>query len=325
MPDKKNNGLINTQFDQYSRQTIAHDLIKNVRKDKVLKILDIGGHLGRTTEFFANDDVTVIDVYEEIYDNYVKGNALDLPFRDNSFDVVTSFDVFEHIPEGDRDLFVDEACRVSKDIVLIAAPFDTDLVAITEKSTNELYRSVFNKDHPWLIEHIENGLPQIAKTEKRLKYNKLNYNIYSSNNIFLWKIMMSFLFYCGDSRLNKLGDAVNRFYNQHAYKLGDHTDPSYRKIFFARKNNKNTKTNFASSSLNDEVYMEFLETIFKGISSLVKDKKKSIEEAEAHQEKEVVLGYEERLKYLSGQLTYKNEHPYRNLGSHLRRKIKGGR
>lgn len=322
MPDKKHNGLINIQFDQYSRQTIARDLIKSVRKDKALKILDLGGHLGRTAEFFPDDDVTVIDIYDEEYINYIKGSALDLPFIDNSFDVVTSFDVFEHIPEDDRDLFIDEACRVSSDVVLIAAPFFTDLVSITEKSTNELYKSVFNKDHPWLIEHIENGLPQISKTEKRFKFNNLNYDIYSSNNIFLWKIMMSFLFYCGDSRLNKLGDSVNRFYNQHAYKLGDHTEPCYRKIFFARKNNKNTETNFAPSTLDDKVYAEFLVTIFNGMSSLIKDKQKSIEDSREHLVKAVVSSYEARLKDLNGQLNHKNEHPYRTLVGYYKRRFK---
>jgi len=42
---------------------------------------------------------------------YVQGNALDLPFKDNSFDVITSHTIIEHVP---NELFLEEHLRVLK-------------------------------------------------------------------------------------------------------------------------------------------------------------------------------------------------------------------
>ncbi|WP_422929489.1 class I SAM-dependent methyltransferase [Singulisphaera sp. PoT] len=41
-----------------------------------------------------------------------RGSALDLPFEDDSFDVVTSFDVLQHLPDGGDRRAVDEMRRV---------------------------------------------------------------------------------------------------------------------------------------------------------------------------------------------------------------------
>lgn len=41
---------------------------------------------------------------------FVRADATDLPFEDNSFDVVTMFDLLEHVPEDHRA--IDEARRV---------------------------------------------------------------------------------------------------------------------------------------------------------------------------------------------------------------------
>jgi ubiquinone/menaquinone biosynthesis C-methylase UbiE len=81
------------------------------------KVLDIGGYDGYwLNELEANRKVLVdikpILIYENI--EYLKGDALDLPFKDETFDIVYSFDVIEHIPSGNEKFFLDEIIRVTK-------------------------------------------------------------------------------------------------------------------------------------------------------------------------------------------------------------------
>jgi SAM-dependent methyltransferase len=51
----------------------------------------------------------------------VRGSALDLPFADTCFDVVTCFDVFQHLPDGSEQLAASELRRVlrPRGIVLV--------------------------------------------------------------------------------------------------------------------------------------------------------------------------------------------------------------
>lgn len=101
--------------------------------------LDIG--TGPLTTIAAKNGlkVTSIDIDEERLDeekenakaegvfdriDFVKADALSLPFPDNSFDFAVSYGALHHIDEKDRDKFVDEALRVAKKIVI--ADFDKE-------------------------------------------------------------------------------------------------------------------------------------------------------------------------------------------------------
>lgn len=287
----------NLQFDQYSRLFIAKKIINKLRKKgQKFKILDIGGHLGGTSKIFPSDSVTVADLYDIDEINYVKASALDLPFEKGSFDVVVSFDVLEHIEGKNRLKFIEEAQRVSNDIVIIAAPFYTDWVESFELQANALYKSIFHKNHPWLIEHIDNGLPKLDMILSYFDNLGIKYKVFDSNNIFLWKIMMNFMFFSGDSRLSKQSTEINKFYNLHSNDLGDFSSPSYRKIIVNRKNNKNLNNlTVSESNINLEVYGEFLEKIFVGFADILKDKKLSIEDAESLKYNDMVKKYESLL------------------------------
>lgn len=57
----------------------------------------------------------------------VAASADALPFRDREFDIVTSFDVIEHLPLAVFERALREIVRVSSKYVLIAVPFDEDI------------------------------------------------------------------------------------------------------------------------------------------------------------------------------------------------------
>ena len=102
-------------FDTYQRYKKFADIIDVLRRtenETEFTILDVGGYPG-IFEQFVPDTLTILDTFECNKDNYVQASGLDLPFDDNSFDIVTSSDVIEHIALDNREHFINELIRTS--------------------------------------------------------------------------------------------------------------------------------------------------------------------------------------------------------------------
>jgi len=54
---------------------------------------------------------------------YVNGDSLNIPFSDNSFDLVFSVDMLEHIKKADRMKAIEEAIRVTNKTCIITFPY----------------------------------------------------------------------------------------------------------------------------------------------------------------------------------------------------------
>ncbi len=227
--------LYDLAFDQFSRQYQVKRLVEAVRTKHKLRILDVGGHNGKTREFFPGDEVLVADLYDIEEPGYLKASGLDLPFKDGAYDVVVCFDVFEHILPGDRERFLTEITRVARQCVVVAAPFDTEFVSQAEQELNAYYQRVTGQEHRWLREHIDNGLPRQEEIERFLEQHKLAYQTYNSNNILLWSGMQNLIFLADSVRAPERISSLNRYYNEHLPMLGDGSEPSYRRIYFAIK------------------------------------------------------------------------------------------
>jgi len=101
------------------------------------KVLDIGCSLG-TGEFVladAAESIIAIDANEKALEfarrsidktnvEFMKADARELPFEDESFDIVIAFQLIEHIPPGEVGAFLSEVSRVlkSEGLCLIATP-----------------------------------------------------------------------------------------------------------------------------------------------------------------------------------------------------------
>lgn len=97
------------------------------------KVLDIASGEGFGSAFLAKSATSVIgvDVSEEAINHanekyriqnlqFLKSNATQLPFNDNFFDVIVSFETLEHINEVDQQLFLSEVSRtICQDGLLI--------------------------------------------------------------------------------------------------------------------------------------------------------------------------------------------------------------
>lgn len=190
-----NKALLSLPFDQYSRQMQVLDIINSIRpNNKKYTILDVGGYKGATSKIHKDDTVTVLDVFDVKEKGYIKGDALDMSFGDSSFDFVVSFDVLEHIAENDRDKFIHEISRVAKVAAIVAAPTRTEGNSYSEDAVNRIYKKINRTNHPWLKEHIDNGLPNTAAADKAMRSMGLETLIYPSNDTQLWLAMQGIIF-----------------------------------------------------------------------------------------------------------------------------------
>jgi SAM-dependent methyltransferase len=114
-------------------------------------VLDVGGAHGSLAAVLPQARVTTLNL-EPPAD--VVGDALALPFPDDTFDAATSLDVLEHLAPDDRATHLRELARVARRLVVVGCPVGG---AVHERAERSL-RARF-PGHRFLEEHARWGLP----------------------------------------------------------------------------------------------------------------------------------------------------------------------
>jgi Methyltransferase domain len=125
-------------------------------------VLDVGGRPGELAALLPDSRVSALNV-DEPADVVATGELL--PFDDESFDVVTSLDVLEHLPRERRRSHLEELTRVARRQVIACCPLGTDAHVAAERELSDWYVSVAGRPHRFLEEHLRFGLP----TEEELR------------------------------------------------------------------------------------------------------------------------------------------------------------
>ncbi len=233
--------LQKSNFDQFSRQQLVATILKEAfgKQDQRLKIIDLGGHKGKTQEFSPQSHVTILDVFDEEYPGYVKGDATNMTFQDAAFDVACSFDVFEHIPRPKRLAFIAEALRVSTYGAFIAMPVDdeTGAVSAAEVNLNDIHKKLYAKDHPWLKEHIDYRIPNEPEVEALVSKAGAHATMLASNQVADWEIVQTAIFIAAQNpAATNAASKLNQWYNQHYLSLEAGVTVGYRRIYFISRN-----------------------------------------------------------------------------------------
>lgn len=179
---KPPNSILAFEPTHASRYYILATMLAQLGSPKDLKVLDVGGKKGLLAKF-SGFKPTVIDIEESDEPRFVQGSALAMPFRDEEFDYAVSCDVLEHIPEEDRQRFLTEMLRVSKQGIIVCAPFDDSSNRKLEVEMNDYYKKISGTPHRWLKEHIDNGLPKMQQIEKivdQLGYRHTHFRHFSA-------------------------------------------------------------------------------------------------------------------------------------------------
>jgi O-antigen biosynthesis protein len=231
-------------FDLYGRYRIIFDIINSNSENKEEKILDVGGRGNLLKRFFEgnnNYSVYYLDPLVNTEDkNYIEGDGTNMPLDDESFDWVVSADVLEHIIPEKRIDFLNEKLRVAKRGVILVAPFKSKNTELAEISANQIYKNLFGNDHPWLIEHINNGLPETSLVENFIQETKLDYFKLYNNNLQIWQFLVGLqcvkdYLHTNNNHeiLDKFGE-FNEFYNNFVFPK-DSNQNSYRHIYVIKK------------------------------------------------------------------------------------------
>jgi SAM-dependent methyltransferase len=143
-----------------------------------LRILEVGAGSAGVTEFLQHPVTGVDPAFERTaerrtaYLEPVVGSAESLPFDDESFDVVLSLEMLEHIPAALREPSLSEMLRVLRPGGRMIVTFPSDETALElDAWLNESYRRKSGSEHPWAREHLEMGVPssdEMAALARRL-------------------------------------------------------------------------------------------------------------------------------------------------------------
>ncbi|TAH36641.1 class I SAM-dependent methyltransferase [Candidatus Saccharibacteria bacterium] len=229
-----------------TRYVMVSELIKKYRvqqkKHGALHILDLGGYNGMARDMMPKDKITILDVFEdESLEDYIRVDSVGVPREDNSYDVVISTDVMEHIPPSERKRFVEEAIRVSRDLVIIAAPFEYGPLAFEEVVANQLYKGETKQDYIWLQEHRDYGLPERRWMEKLLaSRSDVAFASFAHADYRVWSELLSAGYFIAnniaavDKRLSKKLSHLNELYKRDFAKH-DFPQDGYRTYFVISK------------------------------------------------------------------------------------------
>ncbi|PPK57411.1 pseudaminic acid biosynthesis-associated methylase [Malaciobacter marinus] len=110
-----------------SRTNLNNRFLKNINKDA--KILEVGTNIGNQLLHLQNmgfENLYGIEIQERAINfakkradnlNIIKGDALDIPFKDAYFDLVFTSGVLIHISPDNINFAIDEICRVTKSYI----------------------------------------------------------------------------------------------------------------------------------------------------------------------------------------------------------------
>lgn len=152
-------------------------IVNNLNFSNVLDVgSSSGGAVGLIESFIPNIKAYGLDISptailmgNALGREMVCGSALNLPFKNNSFDLVISSDTLEHIAPEDIDRVIDNIVRVSKKYIFMQICTKKDIAPWGKIIGRKLHLTIRNIE--WWIEKFKNNLREIPTEIIYLKDN----------------------------------------------------------------------------------------------------------------------------------------------------------
>ncbi|MEN9934526.1 MAG: hypothetical protein RLZZ387_1105 [Chloroflexota bacterium] len=237
--------VLSLPFDMVGRYRMVAEALDALRPlaGGRLRVLDVGGLvLTRRGEpvlpaglFLPGDDVTTLDQAALELEGYVRGDGRGLAFPDDSFDVIVSCDVLEHVPAPDREAFWRELLRVARYGVALTAPFGTPEVEAAEELLFGYIRAEIGHEQIQLREHRDFGWPRLAETRALLEGWGHATREYPSGQVHAWLAMMvakHYLFSRTDDEALHAG--LDAYYTRFL-SAAERREPAYRHLLLVER------------------------------------------------------------------------------------------
>ena len=113
--------------DQFQRYAVLKEFLDVFHAGEEICVLDVGGvsfdRVGKR-QWLPIKQIRAISSYavDKVFcleQDFIQAEGTRLPFRSESFDVVSALDVLEHIPPPSRADFLKELRRVSRDNIVV--------------------------------------------------------------------------------------------------------------------------------------------------------------------------------------------------------------
>lgn len=228
-----------TSFDRYSRYAALAGVVRASLGPGRHRVLDVGDASGYLRVF--DDDLDVVSADVAVYGEPLGGavrvvaDGACLPFADGAFDAVISSDALEHVPPARRAAFLQEATRVCRELVAVAAPFDTPGVGGAEDLVRRYALLTTGRPQEQLEEHRDYGLPDVDETAQTLRDCGLVVDAQGNGNLHDWVSMMLLKHQLMPrTALDPLSAGYDLAYN-YLFSGRNHVPPHYRHVVAGRR------------------------------------------------------------------------------------------
>ena len=223
-------------FDLHGRYALAAEVIDRLGLSSD-SVLDVGGamgmgrgHLAWVGDFLPNADAWVVDPRAVDHARHVQADATaQLPMADRASAVVLATDVLEHVPAGARAHWLEEVWRVTGRVLLLANPFATPGASEADRYLFELIRSRWGYAHPFLQEHLENGLPDLPGVVAFFRDRGASVSVLPSGNLANWLLLQTLNATLSHPEQDTTYALANAAFND-AIGVRDAVPPTYRHL-----------------------------------------------------------------------------------------------
>ena len=221
-------------FDLFQRYRLVSEVVDVLSDESPhTTILEVGGCGSPLTYFLPAASITVTDVEWEDRPQFRTCDAGSLPYTDNSFDLVVGCDFLEHVPADRRGPILSELKRVARRGVILIGPMGSEAVREADALLRRFLIARFGRDHRFLAEHEEYGLPNIEQVEEGLSAGGWQNLALPNGLLERWLPMQLCTAYLESvPELFPLQQEINHLYNQTYYRR-DNDAPAYRALLLA--------------------------------------------------------------------------------------------
>lgn len=298
--------------DLYARNTVVAFLAGKMCKKEKPAILDVGGYNGKLAQFFGEySKFIILDRKQKPNDEtceYRQADARKIPFSDRNFDIVVAMDFLEHVRSEDRSQVIKEMVRVSKDCLFIGVPLKSAMVQIAEEQVRSQFFANSGKEHPFLIEHENMGLPEETEVDALLAEAGVKFFKVREGNLMNWYLQQLYTgAHWGESGFDKYG--FYTFYNEHLLEVGNLRPPTYRTIYCVTGDTQVSETDIYTAlqshfAYSTETFMQLMRIAFDDLRFIIDGKKEELVSLESDLAKKTadLSAKEQQLRETGGRL-----------------------